>query len=99
MSKLNILGGFYRVKAHAVPIIHEGREVDGLCDFDKRVLDVAIEQNTESTDSHLIHEMVHAMLYEGGLDKVLSPEVQEILCQQIPNIILTNFRLIPKKKL
>ncbi len=97
MSKLNILGGFYQVRVHGTPIIHNGKEVDGLCCPHDKTIDVALNADSEVIDYNLIHEVTHGFVFEGGLYQVIPKKIIEIICEQNAKTITTNFKLIPKK--
>lgn len=41
----------------------------------------------------MIHEIVHAIFFEGGLCQGISREMTEVVCQQVAQVIHKNFRI------
>lgn len=79
-------------------MIHEGKEVDGLCCPDGKILDVAVDlKDQDKTDYNLIHELTHGFMFEGGLYQVIPRKIIEIICEHNAKVITKNFRLISRE--
>lgn len=87
--KLNIMGSTWKLFT-AKKLMLDDTEVLGYCDFKEREIHVVKDSEYEAT---LIHEIIHAVLYEIGLTQGLDPNIEEILCDSISRQIYRTFKL------
>ncbi len=86
--KLDILGEYYDVVLFSeYPLDDDGNEVCGTCDSGSKIIEVSLQEDPLHT---LIHEILEGLRNEGGLDQSISEEVWEIVCQQVPKVLIKN---------
>lgn len=51
----------------------------------------------DEKSSTLNHELIHAIMFRIGLDQIISPETQELLCESIGNFIHENYSFKRKR--
>ena len=64
-----------------------GTPVHGLHDAERRLIYVETDSSESFRLSVLRHECVHAALAVTGLDQVIPPEFQEILCETFASLM------------
>lgn len=70
----------------------------GLCDRATNTLYVESNQSEKEIYQTLLHEIGHAVVGRTGIAQALSPEVEEIIVENIATAIIENFEFIPKIK-
>lgn len=86
MKKLEVMGTSYEIIENAILPIG----LDGNCDPKQKKVNLAKSARDRET---LIHELVHAIFFEGGLCQGISEEMTEVVCQQVSQVINKNFSL------
>ena len=74
--KLNICGRKYTIRRGDIP------GSLGLCESDKAVITIARDleaHTTISSETILLHEVIHAVLYETGLTNIMKGKVEETI--------------------
>ena len=102
--KINILGENWKI-VFKPNIYHEGKEVAGLCIFNKRRLEVACAYPEESIKSEVIkqisesywHEILHAVFYEDAMrDQAWwSEDIEHQIIAPIAKVMAKNFPVMP----
>jgi len=72
-------------------IVFEGYECNGLCTFKKRTIDIKKGLTDSKYTSVLIHELVHAIIFEYGLDDAMEISLEEVLCDAIESEFMKLF--------
>lgn len=73
---------------------HEGMMLAGYYDPVKKV--IAIDESLVGDEFFhtLLHEIIHATLHRAGLMQTsLSADLQEVICEIVPHVIVENFEL------
>jgi hypothetical protein len=83
---LNVFGSKYKV--YARNLNSEGAL--GICDKQKKNIYLHIEYPEKWPDT-LLHELVHAIFNEAGLQQTISHEVEEIMAEQVARVLNDNF--------
>lgn len=87
--KANILGRSFRVKFVTLETLFKrsGQSAIGCLDWEKREILICKDLNERETALCLYHELTHAVHYATGLNQIISPEIQEILCETTASLI------------
>jgi Zn-dependent peptidase ImmA (M78 family) len=88
-KRVNLLGRIFLVKIVSTQVIYDkmGTPVWGLMDWMEKTIYICSELNEHEQILTLFHECTHAVHYIYGLNQVISPELQEILCESTANMI------------
>lgn len=90
MKSLEVMGVIYEIVEYAeLPA-----NLDGNCDPKTKTINLLKSVRDRET---LLHELIHAIFFEGGLCQGISEEMTEVVCQQVAQVITKNFRLVAKK--
>ena len=65
MKMINVLGEEYKV-IYEEETYSNGNKVCGYCDYEAK--EIHIDRNNNMRDETLKHEIIHAMLYESGIE-------------------------------
>ena len=68
----------------------------GLCDRAAKIIYVESNQTESEIYQTLLHEIGHAVIGRTGIVQALSPELEEIIVENIATAIIDNFEFIPK---
>ena len=62
----------------------------GLCNFDKNIIYLRSGRNPEAISETLIHEIIHILLYQSGMDRYLIGEMskEELIVTSLANGII-----------
>lgn len=101
--KKKIKDKLFRIGARDYTIItcdtleHEGIDVAGLCDSLDKTIYINSSAGGEDKET-LIHEMVHAAVYEYGLYQhcAWDSSLEEVVAEVMSKILFANFHLRPK---
>ena len=69
----------------------------GLYKFKEKEILIQEGQTKNDAVMTLIHEMFHALSHRAGIAQVISPEMDEIIAEQVSIMIHENFNLTLKK--
>lgn len=47
----------------------------------------------EQYDSTVLHELFHAIIFRVGLDQILTPESNEMICETFSKFVAENYKL------
>lgn len=85
--KVDILGKKVTIKRTARKTMSKefGYPVDGYFCPSKYEIHIAKDMEKEKFKQTLLHELIHVCMNRVGADQVISPELQEILCESIAN--------------
>lgn len=61
----------------------DGDKCDGLCQFPTRIIDIQRDLTGERLSTTMLHEKIHAIIFEYGLDKFLTIDQQEKICDAL----------------
>lgn len=94
INKIVILGETIKVVWQKKPIVdQQGRQLAGYYDHVNRKVVVHQIGNEREDMSTLCHELIHSVLFTTGLSQVISPELNEVICESMSRFIEKNFRL------
>jgi hypothetical protein len=102
--KVNVLGRSFKVKFVTAETLLKrvGFNAIGVMDWEKREILIFKDLNERERLLCLYHEMVHASHYVSGLNQIIAPELQEILCETtaslVEDIMRCKLKLVPDKK-
>lgn len=87
--KVSILGRSFRVKFVTLEILlkRSGQSAIGCLDWEKREILIYKDLNDRERALCLYHEFTHAVHYATGLNQIITPEIQEILCETTASLI------------
>jgi len=87
--KVNVLGRSFKVKYVTAEILlkRSGFSAVGLMDWEKREILIFKDLNERERRLCLYHEMAHVVHYVTGLNQIIAPELQEILCETTASLI------------
>jgi Zn-dependent peptidase ImmA (M78 family) len=82
-KQVKILGRKFKIKYVTVEAIAKkhGLAAVGLMDWEKKEIFISKALNEHDTLLTLVHEFVHVSHYVTGLNQVIAPEIQELLCE------------------
>jgi hypothetical protein len=84
---LSRLIGVAGVLGYAVRDVELGPGTNGLCSFDRRLIEVEVRNSPAQRIKTLAHEIAHAILHEGHKDRALAELEAEstayVVCQQL----------------
>lgn len=87
-KSVKILGQEYKVKWTKKPLQDQfGKPLLGYCDPVKRLIVVHESGDKRDTEICYYHECVHGILFVSGLAQIISPDVQEIICENFAHFI------------
>lgn len=81
LKDFNILGVKYKAEYGETPV-----PFIGLCDKGEKQIIIEKDIDERHHMKTIVHEVTHGLLHESGIDCVITPEVEELIC-------LTNERL------
>lgn len=91
MKKIYIMGSVWTLHDTKKTVYLDGVEVYGYCDYALKELHVAKNEEYFST---LIHEMIHAILWESGLNNAkINNDIEEVLCEVLSRQLARSFKL------
>jgi Zn-dependent peptidase ImmA (M78 family) len=98
---VNIMGAEWEVTYVTEALMHEGKEVSGLCDPDRRTIRInTVDASEDLMNRSLMHELMHAHLFMSGVCELV--ENNEVLCVMAENFTnifqLRKGALMPCKK-
>lgn len=64
--------------------------------IEANVIEIDKKLKKEQKTATILHELIHAVIQRSGLNNVIAPDTEEIVCDQIAKVIAENFHL--KKK-
>lgn len=82
-KKVNVFGTIYKIK-----FIDSGGMFAGLCDSNKRIIFLDINQSKEQMISTYIHECVHAMQFSLAFNQAISREMMELMAENTATLIM-----------
>lgn len=94
IQKLNIQGQLYKVTNNRNM---RPNGILGLCEKDKKSIHIDKSETGENYMLTLMHESIHALFHEIGIDQTMAYEVEEMLCEIIPKHFIRNFKVTFKK--
>lgn len=87
--KVNILGRSFKIKYVSLEVLFKvsGQSAVGCLDWEKREILIYKDLNERERMLCLYHEFTHAMHFTTGLNQIIPPEIQEILCETNASLI------------
>lgn len=79
IEKINVLGRDYRIAYEDL----SAEQLWGEHDQDAVLIRVDKNLTDEQTRSTIVHEVVHAILFEAGLNKMLTRKLEESICRAV----------------
>lgn len=82
IKTIKVLGVSYKV-------IYEAQDgLDGSCSKNEKI--IRINPNLEGEDliDTLMHEVIHAVMHESKIDRVISPELEELVTYHVTQAIM-----------
>lgn len=78
----------------------DGEELDGLCDFNKRIIYLNADLKAKQRARVLKHELGHVMIHEAHINPGtrFSESVEEIICDAFEDFLTTLFTIKWKKQ-
>jgi Zn-dependent peptidase ImmA (M78 family) len=78
----------------------DGEEVDGLCDFDKRIIYLDGTLKRRKLFETFYHELGHVVVFEAHINPGVrfSEGIEEVLCDAFADLLITNFSHLKWKK-
>jgi Zn-dependent peptidase ImmA (M78 family) len=73
-------------------LINDGSCPFGATNYSERVIAVREHKNKDEQVITYIHELLHVALIHSGLCQVISPELQEIICESGANAVFDGFK-------
>ena len=71
----------------------DAEKVDGLYSPSEKLIKIHDQLEPNEAQLVILHEMIHALLDRVGAYSVIADEIQEVICDTIPHMILENFLL------
>jgi Zn-dependent peptidase ImmA (M78 family) len=86
-KQINVLGRKYKVKLISFKKLTEiaGQESYACVDYSNNVIFISENLSEYEKMISLFHEMAHICQITVGLNQVISPELQEIICESMAN--------------
>ena len=75
MTQIRVCGTPYNVVVMDLP---DG--IHGLCDSEEHTISISSEITGEKHNEVLLHEVIHAVMFETGLQEFLNDKLHEALC-------------------
>lgn len=87
--KVEILGRSFRIKYVSFSVVSEraGQTAVGCMDWEKREILICKDLSERERVLTLYHEFTHVVHYATGLNQIITPEIQEILCETTASLI------------
>lgn len=84
-NRITVLGRAYKVSLKNDKFLKRetGMHVDGSINYGAKNIYIKEDMLQTSKEYTLIHETVHLIMNTTGLDQVILPELQEIICESI----------------
>ena len=83
-----------------VKIVFRDMTVENVCGhyvYDKSLIEINNTLSKETQEVTLLHELIHAVFFRSGiLNTKVSPDAEEIICDQVAKVIQENFKLVKK---
>jgi len=90
-KKIDILGRKFKIK------VQKDFDRDGLCCPQTEV--ITLKKDVENPRRTLIHELVHGIIFSGGLFEAIDNEkINEIIAEQVARVIDENIETLAKVK-
>ena len=87
--KVNVLGSIVDIEFCDL----DTDKVDGLYLPSEKLIKIHKDLEPPEAQLVILHEMIHALLDRIGAYSVIAEEIQEVICDVIPHMILENFLL------
>jgi len=65
----------------------------GTCDRKSKEITLSNDLDKQTFMPTLLHEVVHAFLWESGMSQFLSVESEEMISEMLPRVLLKNFKV------
>ena len=96
-DQFKVKGKLWKVK-----FIHDLREdhekVSGVCDTDKRVIELDSKLRSTKLRLTFLHELFHALAFESHTTDLMSDDLEEVLADSFADLIETSFEQLEWKE-
>jgi hypothetical protein len=91
-DKINVLGREYEVIIED-GLFCESEKVDGLCDHERHSIHICRYLPKSEKPEVFLHEFIHAALWELGVSRQLSADVEEVIADGLGKALVKTFKM------